>query len=504
VLRGRALRRANLGTNLRVAILGAIISSRTGAFVKRRIVALAFIAASQPVWTSQLRSDAELRTILAERLEGFENSVSIIVGVIGPEGRRIVAHGSMGMTDSRPVNGDTLYEIGSITKVFTSLLLADMVEHGEVALDDPVAKYLPAGVKTPGRNGAQITLLDLSTHRSGLPRMPSNFNPKDPTRPYIDYPVERLYEFLSSHELRRDVGAEYEYSNLGAGLLGLALARRAGTDFETALRDRVFRPLGMSSTVISITPALKSRMTTAHSSVFRLAPTPLWDFTPAFFGTGSLRSSANDLLTFLAANLGYVETPLSAAMARMRTIHRDGVDNFKMGLGWQIEQLDGIEMVWKGGASYGSRTFSGFDPKSRAGVVVLSNYNSGSGIDDIGRHALNPKTLVDNGSVVKPQERTAVTLAPEFLDKYSGRYRFSGNEIWTVRRDGTRFFIKEPGEPEFEVFPEGDFAKGNDDFFSKSADALFTFDFAKDDPRVANQLTFRWGLLPPRVGTRIE
>ena len=179
--------------------------------MKSRVVALALVAAAQPVWTSQPRADSEIRTILEERLKGFEDSVSIIVGVIGPEGRRIVAHGSMGMTDPRPVNGDTLYEIGSITKVFTSMLLADMVERGEVALDDPVAKYLPVGVKMPERNGKQITLLDLSTHRSGLPRMPSNFNPKDPTRPYVDYPVERLYEFLSSHELRRGVDAEFEY-----------------------------------------------------------------------------------------------------------------------------------------------------------------------------------------------------------------------------------------------------------------------------------------------------
>jgi CubicO group peptidase (beta-lactamase class C family) len=103
----------------------------------------------------------------------------------------------------------------------------------------------------------------------------------------------------------------------------------------------------------------------------------------------------------------------------MRTVHRDGADNFKMGLSWRIEQLLGIEIVWSGGASYGSRSFSGFDPKSRVGVVVLSNYNSGYGIDDIGRHLLNPKALVDSGSLVKPQERTAVTLAPEFLDKYA-------------------------------------------------------------------------------------
>ena len=469
----------------------------------KRLVLLAFLAATQTAWAVQLRSDADIRRILTERLKGFEQRVSIVVGVIGPEGRRILAHGSTGM-NGKPVDGDTLYEIGSITKVFTTLLLADMVERGEVALEDPAAKYLPAGVKMPERNGRQITLLDLSTHRSGLPRMPTNFAPKDPLNPYVDYPVERLYEFLSSHELGRDVGAEYEYSNLGSGLLALVLARRAGTDFETALRDRVFRPLGMSSTVISLTPALKSRMTTAHSSVFHLAPTPLWDFTPAFFGAGALRSTATDVLTFLAANLGYVKTPLSAAMARMRTVHADGLDNFKMGLGWQIEQRDGIEIVWKGGASYGSRTFSGFDPKSRTGVVVLSNYNSGSGIDDIGRYLLSPKALVDDGTRVRPQERTAITLAPELLDAYPGRYQFSNNDVWTVRRDGGRFFIKRSAESEFEVFPEGDFAKGNDDFFSKTADAMFTFDFDKESPRLASQLTFRWSFLEPRIAKRIE
>ena len=214
--------RSWLSARMRYISLIDYASTRLGslspaeASVKQRIVALALIAVAHPAWTSQLRSDAEIRNILAERLKGFEKSVSIIVGVIGPEGRRIVAHGSMGMTDPRPVNGDTLYEIGSITKVFTSLLLADMVERGEVALDDPVAKYLPVGVRMPERNGKQITLRDLSTHRSGLPRMPSNFNPKDPNRPYVDYPVERLYEFLSSHELRRDIDAEWGVTRTSA------------------------------------------------------------------------------------------------------------------------------------------------------------------------------------------------------------------------------------------------------------------------------------------------
>lgn len=469
----------------------------------KRLVLLALLAATQTSGAAQLPSDSHIRGILTERLKGFDHRVSIVVGMIGPQGRTVLANGSSGL-DGKAADGDTIFEIGSISKVFTSLLLADMVERGEVALDDPVAKYLPGSVKVPQRAGKQITLYDLSSHRSGLPRMTSNFEPKNPVNPYVDYPVERLYEFLSGYELPRDVGAEYEYSNLGAGLLGHALARRAGMSYDRLLRERLFRPLGMTNTGIALTPAQKTRLATAHSSRFRLAPTPVWDFTDAFAGAGAIRSSVNDLLTFLAASLGYVKTPLSGAMARMLAVRRDAGSTFTIGLGWRIEPLQDIEIVWHGGATYGSRTFAGFDPKSRVGVVVLSNYNSGSGIDDIGRHVLNPKIQYDDGAAAKPRERTAVTLGPKFLNAYAGRYQFPNNEVWAVRRDGARFFIKKPTEPEFEVFAEGDFEKGSDDFFSKSADAMFTFDFEPDSPGQASQLTFSWTFLEPRRAKRIE
>ncbi|MGC1520781.1 MAG: serine hydrolase, partial [Steroidobacteraceae bacterium] len=162
-----------------------------------------------------------------------------MVGVIDAKGRRIVAYGSLEKADKRPLDGDTVFEIGSITKVFTSLLLADMVQRGEVKLDDPIAKYLPASAKVPERNGHSITLVDLATHTSALPRMPANFRPKDPANPYADYTDEQLYAFLSSYELIRDVGAKYEYSNLGFGLLGQGLAHRAGTDYETLVETRI-------------------------------------------------------------------------------------------------------------------------------------------------------------------------------------------------------------------------------------------------------------------------
>ena len=179
---------------------------------------------------AQVPTDAEIRSILSDRIDKLHQSVGIAVGIIDVNGRRFVNYGTFSVKDPRPVGNDTVFEIGSTTKVFTSTILADMVHRGEVSLDDPVAKYLPADVKIPQRGGKQITLVDLATHTSGLPRMPSNFKPKDPDNPYADYTLANLFDFLSSYELTRDIGAQFEYSNMGVGLLGQALSRRAGMD----------------------------------------------------------------------------------------------------------------------------------------------------------------------------------------------------------------------------------------------------------------------------------
>src|ERR1700728_3129984 len=177
----------------------------------------------------------------------------------------MVAYDALEKGDTRTLDGDTLFEIGSITKVFTALLAADMAQRDELRLDDPIAKYLPTNVKVPERHGRQITLIDLATHTSGLPRMPENFHPKDPNNPYADYSVDALYSFLSSYELRRDIGAKYVYSNLGFGLLGLGLAQRAGTDYEQLVVTRICNPLGMESTRITLSQPLRQRFAAGHS-----------------------------------------------------------------------------------------------------------------------------------------------------------------------------------------------------------------------------------------------
>jgi CubicO group peptidase (beta-lactamase class C family) len=207
--------------------------------------------------------DSTIRARLAERVDnGY--AASIVVGLLEPGRVRYVSYGRSNFDATPLVDPDAIYEIGSITKVFTNTLLADMVLEGEVALEDPVAKFLPPTVTVPSRNGKVITLLDLATATSGLPRMPLNFHPRDPANPFADYTVAQMYAFLSSYTLPRDPGQSYEYSNLGMGLLGHALALKAGKPYEQLLVERVLKPLGMNDTRITLTPGMAERFVTGH------------------------------------------------------------------------------------------------------------------------------------------------------------------------------------------------------------------------------------------------
>ena len=416
-------------------------------------------------------SDAEIRKIIAERIDTYRQSVGIVVGVIEPAGRRIVTYGKASTAAPMALDGDTLFEIGSMSKVFTSLLLAEAVERGEMALTDPIAKYLPAGVKVPER-GRAITLQDLSTHTSGLPRLPGNMNPKDPENPYADYSVEQLYQFLSDYQLPRDVGASYEYSNLGAGLLGHLLALRAGTDYESLVKTRITGPLGMASTAVTLTPALRARLAPGHDS--SLHPTKNWDLL-SLAGAGALRSSANDMLTFLAAEIGYTQSALAPAMNAMRLPRRPaGAPGLEVALAWHVFSTNGRTIFWHNGGTGGYRTYMGFDLQARTGVVVLANASSLAGPDDIGRHLLDPKTpllAASSPALAQPKTRTEITLPPATFDRYVGRYQLAPAVFLVVTRDGDRFMAQLSGQAAYQVFAETE-----KDFFYKIVDAQLTFE----------------------------
>jgi len=273
-------------------------------------------------------SDDEIRDILVDRIDVRHQSVGIVAGVIENNKKRVIPYGHLDVNDPRPLNGDTVFEIGSITKVFTKLLLADMAQRGEVALDDPVGKYLPSTGRMPERNGRVITLIDLATHSSGLPREAGNMSYTDTGNPYTDYTVEQLYEFLSNYSLTRDIGSEREYSNLGFGLLGHALARRADTDYESLVYSRICAPFGMNDTRITFTPDMKKRLAAGHDPGLTFVEN--WDF-PALPGFGALRSTVNDLLIFLSAHLYPTNSSLESAIiyAQQKVPHSAGQEGME-------------------------------------------------------------------------------------------------------------------------------------------------------------------------------
>lgn len=437
----------------------------------KRILLALLIAAAAVSSHAALPADAEIKKILAERIESQRQGVGIVVGVLEADGRRrVVGHGTFDVGDKRAVDGDTLFEIGSATKVFTALLLTDAVARGEVALTDPVAKFVPAEVKVPGRGEKKITLQDLAMHVSALPRLPSNFRPKDPTNPYADYSEKDLFDFLSGYELTRDIGAQYEYSNLAVGLLGHVLARRAGMSYEALVRKRITGPLGMQSTTITLTDAMKARLAVGHDS--NLARAANWDF-QAVAGAGALRSTTNDLLDFLAAFLGTKRTPLAPAMAATLQPRRPaGAASMQVALGWHVLTTPaGGEIIWHNGGTGGYRSFMGFDPKSRAAVVVLSNTSTMAGVDDIGRHLLDASLPL----AVPPAQHKEVKIDPKLLDAYVGNYELAPNFILAVTREGDRLFTQATGQEKFEIFPESDRK-----FFVKAFDAQMTFDAPVD------------------------
>jgi len=354
-----------------------------------RFTCLIFLFASRPATALAQQAfapNAEMQAIVTERVTS-KGTQGIVLAVL-ERGRtpRIITGGIAGIAGV-PLDGNTVFEIGSITKVFTGALLAEMVSRGEVKFDDPVAKYLPKTVRVPSRNNKQITLLDLATQSSGLPRLPGNMVASDAANPYADYSVAQLYEFLSTYTLPRDPGERYEYSNLGIALLGHVLALRAEKSYEDLLKERILDPLSMNDTRISLTPSMKSRM--AQGFDLESTPTRTWDVT-TLAGAGGLKSTANDLLKFLAANLDSTSTPVGRVLARSREARHDtDRPGNTIGLAWHIVDLFGTLATWHNGGTAGFRSFIGLDQARHRGVIVLTN--SANNPDDIGFHLLEPK-----------------------------------------------------------------------------------------------------------------
>jgi CubicO group peptidase (beta-lactamase class C family) len=369
---------------------------------------------------------------------------------------RVTTYFSGASGTSRTLDAHTLFEIGSITKTFTATALASLVRRGVVHLNDPVSRYLPADVHVPSRDGKAITLLNLATQHSGLPRLATNMTAVDMTNPYYPYTVADLYAFLDTYRLPRDPGASYEYSNLGFGLLGLAVehASRASS-YGSLVEQTIFTPLGMTDSEVADSLISEPRLAVGHDADGNAVHS--WEFTDASAGAGAIRSSLTDMVKYLQCNLGRGPLAPTCLFAQQP---RNTFTGHRIGLAWYTDDTSGI--TEHDGATAGFRSTIMMNAARTKGVVVLS---SGPAIEDVALHLLDPASPLTAAA-------STFDVTEQLANEYSGIYRNDADGItYTISHNGSRLYAQITGQPRAEIYP----SRWRDHFYYKDVQAYIEF-----------------------------
>ena len=380
---------------------------------------------------------------------------AMVVVVVDSKQSHVFGFGKL--AGGKAPDANTVFEIGSVTKTFTATLLAQDVLAGSVKPDTPVGKLLP-GFTLPSRDGKFITLENLATQHSGLPRLPANLAPADMQDPYADYDVKKLQAFLSDYTLTRDPGSTYEYSNLGVGLLGYALATHAGMSYGALLQKRIFAPLGMTSSATHLDATMRTRLAQGHDNAGK--PVGVWNF-DALAGAGAIKSTGEDMLQFLKANMGLVKSALYPAMQLARRPRAKVSPSEQIGLVWMTHHDKDGDVIWHNGMTGGFASFIGFRVDGSRGVVVLVNQQVS--VDDIGMATL----LADTPLAPSLKHITLPTMQ---LDEYLGNYQLSPGFILTLFRQDDQLYAQATGQDAFPVF-----ASAKDEFFANVACISLSF-----------------------------
>jgi CubicO group peptidase (beta-lactamase class C family) len=308
-------------------------------------------------------------------------AIGLVAGVSSPTARLMLGFGAKTRFGTVAPGPDDIFEIGSITKVFTGFLLARGIERGQVALDASIEPWFPAG--SPRFNGTPIALLDLATHTSDLPDFPNNMHSSDPANPAAGYTAQDLADFMSSYVLAVAPGAQFRYSNLGAGTLGHVLVQAAGAaNYEALVIQEIADPLGMGDTRVSLSQAQAARRIQGYRNG---VPAPFNDIGAPLQGGGALRSTARDLLAFLdpAVRVG----PASAAATWRETVSPRRASPFGTNgaTGYLVNSEDhaGGRLYTKGGGTAGFTSHVAFVPAQQVSVVLLANCNGVQGLRDL-------------------------------------------------------------------------------------------------------------------------
>ena len=366
------------------------------------IIGVGAVAISGAARATEVEKDDAIRDILGRRVDVQKQTVGIAVSVVAPSRHSFVSWGSQTVGSNRPITSETVFEIGSITKVFTALLLADMSRKGMVGLDDPVV-ILPVGFRLPAIGGREITLADLATHTSGLPTFPHfTGTPLSPAwlTAMAQFSVDDFKVWLADFRPQRLAGAGWEYSNAGYALLGMALANRCGEPYEAALRVRVIEPMGLQETTFQPTDAMQSRLAEGHDASLKpLPPIELGIFVAA----GGLLSTPSDMSKFADTIWSGSGGQLSPEERLMLAILRPAPPiGGQQALGWEVIDAPGGAFNSKDGVTWGQTASLVFDRVSRTAIIAMTNTaphfrktdtspsGGGFGAADIARHLLRP------------------------------------------------------------------------------------------------------------------
>lgn len=362
---------------------------------------------------------------------------SISIGVVYDGNKVWTGHFGTLTPGGRKADDSTVYEIGSISKVFTSILLADAVTQGKVGLDDSIDKLMPSLKKSNPKVGSSITFKHLSHHMSGLDRMPSNIKPADPTNPFDGYTRKLLDSYMASVKPKNKPNQKNQYSNLAVGLLGDLVARSSGVDYETLIKTRIAKPLGMKNTMLTVPKKLESKFAPPFNAA--LQPDKKWDF-QALAGAGAIRSNIADMVEFIKANLNPPKNGVGQALELAWKQHlKKGKDHQGMGLGWMIAG-DGSTR-WHNGMTGGYQSMMLISRRYKTGVVLLCN-TAGSGTDQLAEQII--QTCM--GMKVKPKEFSNIKVDVKTVERLSGKYRMAPGVFLTVKTNDGKMSAQLTGQ----------------------------------------------------------
>jgi serine-type D-Ala-D-Ala carboxypeptidase/endopeptidase len=410
--------------------------------MKKQFVVLAAAGLSALATPVFAVTDDGLRAVLERRFRGDRTGACVAAAVIEGD-TTATAYVCADPKSSRPYDRLTAFEIGSVSKTMTAALLAQLIDRGEVALDDAIAKLLPRGTETPSFNGREITLGDIVTHTSGWPSIPPQWHLPDLDNPYARLTEQDLLGALAGAKLTRAPGSQWEYSNFAMMVLSFALAKRSGKDFETLLQEQLFAPLGMDGAYIARCPP-HVRLAQGHLSNTR--PASPWDFPVDMAGVGGVRATLPDMVRYLEGQLGMRETAITPAMALTQQQVAD-VGGHRMGMNWIISSTpNSPRLLAHDGATGGYSSSVAFDVAAKRGVVLLSDTAliSVGGFGTLAAHLLDPAVPIG-------PPRVAAHADPKLIDGLVGRYRLQNGLGMDLRRKGSALAIQADGQPEFEM-----------------------------------------------------